>query len=62
MLSLSNKLFESACTNFIKRISQDKKTSHFCIFKTEKLSKSTIYRIIQHAENILGSKRRIGSG
>ena len=29
-------------------------------FKAEKLSKSTIYRIIQCAENRLGSKRRIG--
>ena len=34
----------------------------FLHFKAEKMSKSTIYRIIQHAENRLGSKRRAGSG
>ena len=33
----------------------------FLHFKAEKMSKSTIYRIIQSAENILGSKRT-GSG
>ena len=31
-------------------------------FKAEKMSKSTIFRIIQRAENRLGSKRRFGSG
>jgi len=31
-------------------------------FKAEKMPKSTIYNIIQRAENRLGSKRKIGSG
>ena len=34
----------------------------FLHFEAENMSKSTIYRIIQHAVNRLGSKRRIGSG
>ena len=34
----------------------------FLHFKAEKMSKSTIYSIIQHAKNRLGLKRRIGSG
>ena len=34
----------------------------FLHFKAEKMSKSTIYRIIEHAENSLGLKRRAGSG
>ena len=62
MLSLSKKLFKSAYTNFIQRISQEEKTSHFCILRQKRCQKAFIYRIIQRAENRLGSKGRIGSG
>ena len=50
MLRLRKKLFE-------------RKKLHIFVFKSKHMmSKSIIYRIIQHAENRLGSKRRIGIG